>query len=388
MSHPRGPAPLRVLHGYAGNLYGGIETLLITLAREPDPIPALIHEFALCFRGRLARELEEAGARVHDLGEVQFRRPWTVLRARRRLRGLLRGRGRPGAFVAHACWPHAAFGPVARAAGVPLAFWMHDAVDGRHWLERLAARTPPDLALANSRHTSATLPNLFPGARAEVLYCPVAAPAVADRPSARAEIRRELGADPGAAAIVQVSRLERWKGQGLLIDALARLRDRPGWVAWIVGGVQRPHEQAYLDELKAAAAAGGIGDRVRFLGQRSDVPRILAAADVLCQPNVGPEPFGITFIEALYAGLPVVSTRMGGAAEIVTDACGVLVPPGDPGALASALAALIADPAARARLGAAGPARAVELCDPAAVVGRLGTLLGSLAPRLAAAAGA
>ena len=376
---PTAVAPLRALHLGAGNLYGGIETFLVTMARYRAECPGLAPEFAVCFRDRLSRELEEAGATVHDLGAVRFGRPWTILRARRRLRSLLRGPGRPDVAVTHACWPHALFAPVARRSGVPLAFWMHDAIGGDHWLDRLSARTPPDLAVVNSRFTATTLPKLFPDARTELLCYPVPPQPVFDHAAARAEVRRELATDPDAVAIVQVSRMERWKGQELLIAALARLRDRPGWVAWLAGGAQRPHEQAYLQGLHEAVAAAGIADRVRFLGQRSDVPRLLAAADIHCQPNAGPEPFGITFVEALYAGLPVVSTRMGGALEIVTEACGVLVPPADPTALAEALDGLIADPAARARLGSAGPARAAELCDPASVLGRLRGLLASVA---------
>ena len=108
------------------------------------------------------------------------------------------------------------------------------------------------------------------------------------------------------------------------------------------------------------------------------MPALLAAADVLCQPNTGPEPFGVAFVEALYAGRPVVTSRLGGAIEIVAADCGLLVEPADPAALAAALAALIADPQSRARLGAAGPARARALCDPAAVRDRLHGLLAGL----------
>ena len=81
------------------------------------------------------------------------------------------------------------------------------------------------------------------------------------------------------------------------------------------GGAQRSHEAVYLAELRQAADRAGIGDRVRFLGQRTDVPDLLAAADVFCQPNTGPEPFGIAFVEALYAGLPVVTRRWRGAGD-------------------------------------------------------------------------
>jgi len=181
-----------------------------------------------------------------------------------------------------------------------------------------------------------------------------------------------------ATAIAQTSRMEVWKGHGLLLQALGRLKDRPSWVAWIAGGAQRPQELSYLNSLKKAAATLGIEDRVMFLGQRSDVPRILEAADIHCQPNTGPEPFGITFIEALYAGIPVVTTAMGGAQEIVDDSCGMLVSPNDPQALAASLRQLIQDSALRRRLGAAGPARARHLCNPAAQLQKLHRALGSV----------
>lgn len=377
--------PMRVLHLYSGNLYGGVEALLATLARWRSAAPGMDPEFALCFDGRIAGELRDAGVPVHDLGAVRFARPWTLLAARRRLGSLLAAR-RPDVVVSHACWSHAAFAPTVRRAGVPLAFWMHDAVEGTHWLERRSAKMPPDLAIVNSQHTATTLPRLFPDVVSEILYYPVAPPQRppgSDRATVRAEVRRELGSGPEDVVIVQASRLERWKGQALHLEALGHLRDRTGWVAWLAGGVQRPHEQVYLDELQARAQTLGIADRVRFLGQRSDVPRLLDAADIHCQPNAGPEPFGIAYVEALYAGLPAVSTRMGGAAEIITEDCGVLVPPGDVGALAAALGDLMADPDRRARLGSAAPGRARELCDPAAALGRLCQMLESISTPIA-----
>jgi glycosyltransferase involved in cell wall biosynthesis len=370
-------AQRRVLHCYAGNLYGGIETFLVTLARQhvqASASTAMVPEFALCFGGRLEDELRSAGVLVHRLEAVQFRRPWTVVQARRQLARLLADRS-PDVVVCHACWPHALFGPVVRRSGRPLVFWMHDRADAVHWVERRASRTLPDLVVVNSRSTAATLPRLFPSVPHEVLYYPVAPPPAVDRSAVRERVRRALNTTADATVIIQASRLEPWKGHALLIAALGHLRDRPGWVAWLVGGAQRPREQAYLESLRAQARSLGITDRVRFLGQRSDVPHLLAAADIHCQPNISPEPFGIAFVEALYAGLPVVSTRLGGAAEIVTETCGILVPPADSAALADALGDLITDPAVRARLGSAGPERARQLCDPAAAVHRLCSLL-------------
>jgi glycosyltransferase involved in cell wall biosynthesis len=118
-----------------------------------------------------------------------------------------------------------------------------------------------------------------------------------------------------------------------------------------------------------------VADRVRFLGQRTDVPALLAAADIHCQPNLGAEPFGIAFVEALYAGLPVVTTALGAATEILDESCGVLVPPGDAAGLAEALRRLIEDPRERQRLGRAGPTRASQLCDPARQLNRLAEVL-------------
>ena len=99
--------------------------------------------------------------------------------------------------------------------------------------------------------------------------------------------------------------------------------------------------------------------------------------DVFCQPNAEPEPFGIVFIEALDAGLPVVTTDMGGGREIVTAECGILVPPADPAALSGVLAGLKGDRERRARLGRRGPVRARALCDPANQLRKLSDALSS-----------
>jgi glycosyltransferase involved in cell wall biosynthesis len=364
---------LRVLHIAAGNLYGGVESQLVTLAWHRDAAPDVGQQFACCYDGRLAKELRARGAAVHLLGEARLSRPWSVWRVRVRLRRLIRQDG-INAVICHSAWPQAVFGPAARAEGAALVFWLHGACDGRHWLERWARRTVPDVAVCNSRFTTESLAGLYPGVRAEVLHCPVA-PAERLTAEQRLEVRRELGTPADAVVLLQASRMEPLKGHGLLLQALGRLRDEPRWVLWLAGGAQRPEEEAYVESLRAQAASEGITDRVRFLGQRDDVPRLMAAADVYCQANTRPEGFGISFVEALGAGLPAVTTDLGGAREVVDATCGVLVPPGSAESFAAALAGLIADPARRARLGAAGPARARQLCDPATHVRRLAELL-------------
>lgn len=354
---------IRVLHVHAGNMYGGIETMLLTQVRQRNLCPGMESSFALCFDDRFSHELMATGASVHWLGQTRIRQPLTVRRARRNLRELLRQQ-LFDVVVTHSCWSQAIFGATVRAAALPLVFYQHGPANGHHWLERWARRTVPDAAICNSRFTAATLSQLYARARAEVIYCPVAPPEVSYLGPDIHATRTELQTPLHATVIIQVSRMETLKGHLLHLEALSMLKDLPEWVCWQVGGAQRASEIQYLQELKAAAIRLGIAERVRFLSQREDVARLLAAADIFCQPNIAPDSFGIAFIEALYAQLPVVTTALGGAYEIVDDSCGVLVQPGDARALAASLRRLIQDRTLRARLSNTGPARARQLCDP------------------------
>jgi len=367
---------MNVLHVYSGNLFGGIETILVTLARHRHACPELNPEVALCFEGRLSREIAAAGVLVHQLGEVRASRPQSVAGARRALARLCGARSYD-VVVLHAAWSHALFAPVARKRGLPTVLWIHDLWAGRHWTERWARRTPPDLLICNSRFTESSARAAFPHVPSAVVYAPVDLPGSRMSNDARRTVRREFDTPDDAVVIVQASRLEAWKGHEVLIDALARLEQRD-WVWWQIGGPQRPREAAYLDSLRSRVRRRGIAARVRFAGQRDDVARCLPAADFHCQPNVEPEPFGVAFVEALGAGLPVVATRIGGAPEIVDDTCGRLVPPKDTQALAASLSELIADRPLRTDLGRQARERATALCDPAVQTRRLGGLLGGI----------
>jgi len=369
---------MKVLHVYSGNLFGGVETLLVTLAQQRSLCPQMQPHFALCFEGRLAEEIRATGLDVHRLGEVRFSQPWTVWRARQRLCQVIQ-KTLPDAVICHECWAHCLAGPVVRQRRLPLVFWMHGLAISNRWYEGLARRTPPDLVLVNSHYTAKTLPARFPGQTGYVIYVPVAPPPIlTNPPTARTRVREELETGQDAAVILMTSRMTPYKGHLLLLEALGRLQTLPGWILWMTGAPQQPIEHDYFVKLKATASEIGISEQVRFLGERSDVASLLMASDIHCQPNIGPEPFGITFIEALYAGLPVVSTQIGGAVEIITQSCGVLVPPDDPVALAEALAGLIKDPDVRSQLGAAGPERARQLCEPVKILGQLQEVLANV----------
>jgi glycosyltransferase involved in cell wall biosynthesis len=364
---------VRVLHGYSGNLNGGIESLLKTLSAQRHLCDAMEPGFALCFDDALANELRATGSPVFLLGEVRIRRPWTLLRARHSLAQLLE-RQRFDAVICHGSWPHLVMAPVVRAANIPLVYWRHDASDGRHWTDRWAARTIPDLVICNSHFTETSFERTYPGVRRAILYYPSSEPKLWSQEELL-ETRAKLTASAKNVVIVLHSRMESWKGHRNLLQALHLLKSVPGWICWIAGAPQRPKEKLYFEELQAEAQRYGIADRMRFLGWVEEVPRLLAAAQIHCQPNKAPEPFGICFIEAMSAGLPVVSMAFGGSAEIVTGDSGILVPPHDPQALAGSLRKLIRDPELRAKLGAGGRVRARSLCDPEKQLNRLAGIL-------------
>ncbi len=115
---------MQVLHIVSGRLFGGVETMLVTVARCRLACPTMKPEFALCYGGRLKEELVGSGVPVHMLGEARARNPLSVLRARRQLRKLLTERS-ADIVICHMPWAEAMFGGVARAAGIPLVFWMH-----------------------------------------------------------------------------------------------------------------------------------------------------------------------------------------------------------------------------------------------------------------------
>ena len=370
---------MRVLHVYSGNLYGGIETLLATMARLRALCPVIEPEIALCFEGRLSAELAATGVPLHRLPEARGSRPQTIWRARRALAAVIES-GQFDRVICHAAWTQALFGGVIKRAKVPLVFWMHDVATGRHWTERLARRVRPELVICNSRYTQESASRLHDEAPSIVLTYPIDTSATLLTAAERTAVREELNTPGDATVLIQVSRMEAWKGHAVVVDALGLLRSQPDWVWWVVGGAQRPEEAAYAAELTDRARHLGINERIRWLGERKDVPRLLAATDVHCQANIGPEPFGIAYVEALAAGLPTVASRAGGAMEIVDDSCGILVPPGDSRALAAALGRLFTDRPFRRKLAGGAAARARHISDAATQMHRLADALSAMSP--------
>ena len=183
----------------------------------------------------------------------------------------------------------------------------------------------------------------------------------------RAAARAALGVPEDAFAVAVLGRLSSWKGQEVLLDAVARL---PGAVALVAGEAWRGDERR-ARELAARGPAG----RVRMLGFRDDVGTVLGAADVVAVPSTAPDPLPNSALEAAGAGCCVVASAHGGLPEILRDGeTGVLVRPGDPDALADALGALRDDPARRERLGAAAAADVRERFAPGRLLERVQAL--------------
>jgi glycosyltransferase involved in cell wall biosynthesis len=295
-----------------------------------------------------------------------------VLRARRRLLVALGG---ADLVVCHSAWSHALFAPVVRRAGLRLITFLHNESQGRHWLERWAARTPPDHVVCNSLFTQEGVQLAFPGARSSVWY--PAVPEQSDHePDVRRHVRLERGLAEDTRLIVQSGRFEPLKGHERHLRALARLRDVPGWHCLQAGEPQSRAERAYAGRLRRLAAELGIAERISFIGFRDDLPRILAAADLYCQPNTRPEAFGLSIAEALAAGLPVVASALGAAQELVGDS-GLLVRDDD--GLVQALRQLLTSPERRRELASGAPARWRRLCDPTRQLPALDALLADVA---------
>lgn len=366
--HDFGNAPnisidlMKVLHIAAGNLFGGIEQMLVALAREGRHVPDMDSRFAVCFEGRLSRALGDVGATPHLLGEVRSSRPWTVRHSCGKLRQLL-GSERWDVVVCHSAWSQAIFGAVARDFGAAQIFWLHDVPAKFHWLEKWASLHPPDLAICNSRFTASHLSRVFPRCPSVIVSYPVSGENSLGAPQVNG-VHAGLARQEGMVTILHATRMDPGKGHRVLLDALSRIASIPGWRCWFAGEAQRASEVRYAEEIRHRSAAMGLSSKVTFLGFREDAPALMCLADVYCQPNERPEPFGIAFIEALGRGLPVVTSAFGGAIEIVDETCGRLVTPGNSQELAAVLASLIRDGDLRRKLASAGPARAHALCDP------------------------
>jgi glycosyltransferase involved in cell wall biosynthesis len=308
---------------------------------------------------RTGERFSLSGAAFVPLEIGERPRPARDARSVLRLRHLL---ARSGADVVHAhglragAFAALALVPAGHGSRIPLAVTVHNAPPGRGpagavyaALERIVARRADAVTcvsgdlVARMRRRGAAGADLAPVP---------ARPAAAPDGQAVAAVRAAI-AGAGRPVVLAVGRLAPQKGFATLLAAAARWQGRdPCPVVALAGS--GPLAAA----LRAGADAGGI--RMRFLGQRGDVPALLAGADVVVVPSLW-EGQPLIVQEALRAGRPLVASRTGGIPGLTGEDAAVLVPPGDAAALADAVLAVLDDPALAAKLAAAARDRAAEL---------------------------
>jgi glycosyltransferase involved in cell wall biosynthesis len=219
--------------------------------------------------------------------------------------------------------------------------------------------------VANSSYTASSVRALAPHASVEVVHNGIDLarwdPARIDRAAARASL-----GDAGRRAVLLgvVAQLSPWKGQDTAIEALELLRsDGVDAHLLLIGSAKfvaratRFDNEAYVARLRRMIAAAGLEDRVSWLGEREDVPELIRALDILLLPS-WEEPFGRALIEAMALGVPVISTNVGGPAEIVEQGReGLLVAPRDPAAWAQAIRLISESPGRASGMARAGRAK-------------------------------
>jgi len=247
-------------------------------------------------------------------------------------------------------------GPVlAKLAGVPAVLGHRRNVN--HWMSRrfaflqsLADRGV-DGFLANSEQVKKSVVSVerVPAHKVTVLYNGIEHSRFSSA-AGRQDVRRRLGFAEGDTVIGTVATLRPIKGLDDLIAAASDLAPKhPAMRVLLVG--DGPHRGA----LETKARTAGLEQRIRFAGSQNDVPSFLAAMDIAVLPSLA-EGFSNALLEYMAAGLPIVATDVGGNREALGET-GLLVPPGQPEALAEAIARLVRDPELRRRLGAAAQDR-------------------------------
>ena len=192
-----------------------------------------------------------------------------------------------------------------------------------------------DRVLAVSRDIANALSRGRSGGEIEVLHLGIEPGRQPERSAA--DVRRELGLADDAGLVVTASRLSQQKALHVMIEAMVEVN-----ATLLISG-----EGPLEDELRSRAAVLDIADRVMFLGFRTDVADLIAAADVFCLSSVW-EGVPLAAMEAVQLGTPVVATDVGGTGELIADrVSGRLVPPVDPSALAAAVTEVLADEDAR-----------------------------------------
>ncbi|HEU4561393.1 MAG TPA: glycosyltransferase family 4 protein [Longimicrobium sp.] len=332
------------------------------LAERAEELGVTVHPLPL--PGRLARTGDAGGgSKIGLVGRLVMAGP-AGARWLRELRRLLR-RIAPDVVHSNGFKVHAA-GALALPPGARLVWHVHDFTGTRPLMAGILRRLAPRVtaAIGVSQAVADDLRRLCgPHLSTHVVHNAVDL-ARFSPDGFRAPLADLAGMMPESAETVTVGLVATmgvWKGHRVFIDAISRLPADLPLRAYIVGG--RIYATAGSEEdpeqLRHLLAEHGLAERVGITGFMDEPADAMRALDVVVHASTQPEPFGLVIAEAMACGRPVVATAAGGAAEIVEEGVNALtVPPGDAQALAAAIRQLAEDAELRARLGAAGRAKA------------------------------
>ncbi|HVO23186.1 MAG TPA: glycosyltransferase family 4 protein [Candidatus Margulisiibacteriota bacterium] len=193
-------------------------------------------------------------------------------------------------------------------------------------------------------------------------------------------VRAELGITNGVPCVGVIGNIQEWKGQGVLVEAMARIVEQvPQAHGFIVGGVHRAGT-AYNERLMRRIQELKLNGALSTTGFRRDVADVINALDVVVHTSVRPEPFGRVILEGMLLGKPVVASAAGGVPELIRDGeTGFLTPPGDAARLADRVIPLLRDPTLRRRIGAQARAWARDHLSLRRHVAAMSTIYESLA---------
>lgn len=365
---------IKVIHFGAGNLFGGVEVMLITMAKYQQQCPRLDQSFAFFFDGKVANRIQKHGCRVKLFPETKIKNIFNVLRTQKAIRDHLISE-RPDLVVVHGQWVHFIVAGVAKNLGIKLAHWSHDPPTNRNLVDWYIKYKKPDFFICNSEYTRTKCQAFLRDVEKFIVHCPVEDLYADEKEDDILAFRENWDTALKDVVFLHVARWEPHKGHIFLLEGAARLlKKRSDWKIWFVGEPQREHELSYRRQVSERTEKLGLQDQVRFLGWQEDLSKVLCSSDVYCQPNTAPEPFGISIIEAMYCGLPVIATPLGGPKETVDQSCGKHAEPGNSFSLESAMLDFFEE-SKRESLGAGAKKRAASLSSPKSQLEKFATLI-------------
>ena len=350
------PASILLIHSSSGRYGADRQLHLIATGLDRDRYRPLV---ALPTGGPLADDLREAGVEVLIRPLAALRREHasargaSVVAARVALDAVALGRlvRRRRLALVHSNTSVVLGGAAGATVGRIPHVWHVREIYDRFWALWPPYRSLLERAAALPCVSRATAAQFGASRRVRVIPDGLASdPARAPRDAARAA----LGLDAHTPVIAVLGRISDWKGQDVLVRALAEEPLRARGAIALLAGEAWPGAEHRAGAVLELARALAVSDRLRMLGFRDDIETVLGAADVIAVPSTAPDPLPGAAIEAAAAGCAVVASAHGGLPEIIRDReTGRLVAPRDPRALAEAAAELLDDPCERDSLGAA-----------------------------------